>query len=177
MEKENKLIEETQKAHDDVTSFSLELLQDKNEYLDVKANFFENQTLIINKIIHKIELIGKKLSIEEQELSDKLAEGAEVKKNLANILKCLKSQQKVKRDKSFIKIKGFYHCPECPYKTKRFMRKLKVHIDAVHRKLKPWKCSNCAKGKLFNAFQLKYFIKQALQFQILHQNITYHNID
>ena len=155
----NQLIEKTQKALGDVPSFSLELLREKLEYLDVKADFFENQTVLINEIIHKTELKNLELFQEEQELAEKFKEGAEVKKNLVNILKCLKNQQKVKRDKSFIKIKGFYHCPECTFKTKWYMQHLKVHINAVHRKLKPYKCSDCTKGKVFNAFQLNFFIK------------------
>ena len=144
-----KLVEETQGAQDEVSIISLELLQYKLEYLNVKADFFEDQTLILNEIINKVELKGIELLKEEQELTDKLAEKAEVKKNLVNILKSLKSQQKVemykKNDKTLIRTNGFYHCPECPYKTWK-KNKLKVHINAVHRKLKPWKCSDCTKG-------------------------------
>ena len=70
MESENQTFEETQEAHDEVANFSLELLQDKLEYLTVKADFFENQNLIIHEIIHKVELKNKELSKEEEELTD-----------------------------------------------------------------------------------------------------------
>ena len=159
----NQLIDKAQDAQDEVPIFSLELLRDKLEYFDVKANFFENQNLILNQIIYKMELKDKELLKEEQELTDKLAERAEVKKNLVNILKGLKNQQKVKKlkknDKTFIRKNGFYHCPECSYKTKWYKIFLKVHINAVHRKLKPWKCSDCNKGKRIKNYFFKYFIK------------------
>ena len=148
----NQLVEEgAQEAHNEAPNFNLELLQDKFEYLNVKANFFENQTLIFNKIIHKMELKDKEFLKEEQDLTDKLKKKAEVKINLVNILNGLKSQRKVKEhknnDKTFIRVNGFYNCPECPYKTKFQESLLKRHINAVHRKLKPWKCSDCYKGK------------------------------
>ena len=159
----NQLFKKTQEAQDEVSNFSLEHLRDKLEYFNVIADFFENQTLIFNEIINKVELKGMELSKEEQELTDKLAERAEVKKNLVNILIGLKSQRKVKmykiEDGTFIKINGFYHCPDCTYKTKWNRRDLKAHINAVHRKLKPWKCSDCTKGKRFKSYYLKYFIK------------------
>ena len=148
----NKLIEKTQETQNEVPIFSLELLGDKLEYFNVKADFFENQTLIFNEIINKMELKGMELLKEEQELTDKLAERAKVKKNLVNILKSLKRQQKVnkhkERDENIINTNGIYNCPECPYKTKWTRYNLKVHINAVHRKLKPWKCSDCTEGKL-----------------------------
>ena len=159
----NQLIEETQEAQDEVPNFSLQLLQDKLEYFDVKADFFENQTLIFNEIINKVEMKNMELSKEEQKLTDKLAERAEVKKNLVNFLKGLKSQQQVKtykkNDETLFIINGFYHCPECPYKTKFHKTNLKRHINAVHRKLKPWKCSDCSKSKHIKTNYLKYFIK------------------
>ena len=71
---ENKLIEESHEAQDEVPNFSLEILRDKLEYYNVKANFFENQTSIFNEIINKVELKDKEISKEEQELTDKLAE-------------------------------------------------------------------------------------------------------
>ena len=152
----NHLIEETQDTLHEVSNFSLEHLRDKLEYLNVKADFFENQTLIFNVIICKMELKGMELLKEEQELTDKLAEKTEVKKNLVNILKGLKNQQKVKTNKkndvNFIRTNGFYHCPECPFKTKWDRKNLKVHINAVHRKLKPWKCSDCNKGKRIKTY-------------------------
>ena len=158
MEPANQLIR-THEAHDEVQNFSLELLRDKTEYLGVKADFFENQTLILNQIIHKMEMKNKELSKEEQELTDKLTERAEVKKNLASILEGLKNQRKVKKhkknDDDIIKINVFYHCSECPYKTKWKTNKLKLHINVVHRKLKPWKCSDCAKGKRIKTYHWK----------------------
>ena len=75
------------------------------------ANFFENQTSIINEIIHKVELKGTELLKEEQDMTDKLAERAEVKKNLVNILKGLKNQRKArkykKNDDTFVRINDF----------------------------------------------------------------------
>ena len=92
---------------------------------------------------------------EEQEVADKLLQGAEVKKNLQGILEGLRSEQKVenqrkKDDEALTRINGFLQCPECPYKTKWSRYDLKLHINVVHRKLKPWKCLVCAKGKLVN---------------------------
>ena len=55
----NQSIEETQEAHDEGINCSFELLRDKLEYLNVKADFFENQTLIFNEIINKVELEDK----------------------------------------------------------------------------------------------------------------------
>ena len=147
----NQLIEKTQEAQDKVLH-----LRDKLEYFNVKGDFFEKQTLIFNEIIHKVELEGKELSMEVQELTDKLAERAEVKKNLVNILKGLKNQQKVKKDKkndeTLVRINGFYHCSECHFKTKWTRKDLKVHINAVHRKFKPLKCSDCTKGKRIKTY-------------------------
>ena len=65
----NLFIEETQEAHNEVPIFSLELLRDKLEYFNVKADFFENQTLIINEIIHKVELKDKELLKKEHSLT------------------------------------------------------------------------------------------------------------
>ena len=154
----NQLIEGTPVAQDKVLH-----LRDKLEYFNVKGDFFEKQTLIFNEIINKVELKGIEISKEEQELNDKLTERAEVKKNLVNILNGLKSQREVKKhnkknEETLIRINGFYHCPECPFKTK-WRSHFKVHIDAVHRKLKPWKCSDCTKGKHMKSFYLKYYIK------------------
>ena len=159
----SQLIDETQEAQDEVPNFTLEHLRNKLEYFNVKANFFENQTSILNEIIHKVELKGMELSKEEQQLTDKLAEKAEVKKNLVNILKSMKIQQKVKtnkkNDETLTKINGFYNCPECPYKTKWTRNHIKLHINAVHRKLKPLKCSVCNKGKGIKTNHSKSFTK------------------
>ena len=151
-------IEGTQEAYDDVADSSLELFRDKIECVDVKVEIFENQTLIINEIIHKRELKDK----EEQESTDKLVKRAEKRKNLANILKGLKIQPQVKehkkRDEIFIRINGFYNCPDCHYETNR-QSNLKVHMDAVHLKLKPFKCSDCCKCKRVKFYYIKYFMK------------------
>ena len=63
---------------------------------------------------------------------------------------------------TLIKINGFYQCPECAYKTEWEKSDLKVHINAVHRKLKSWKCLDCTKGKQIKTDHLNYFIKQYL---------------
>ena len=151
----NKLVEGTQEAHSEVPNFSFEFLRDKLEYFDIKADFFENQNLILNEIIHKVEMKGIELSKEKQELTDKLTEKSEVKKNLVKILEGLQNQRKVKTHKK----NGFYHCPECSYKTKWENGSLKVHINAVHRKLKPWKCLDCTKSKSIRTYHLINFIK------------------
>ena len=110
-----------------------------------------------------MELNNKGISKEEQELTDKFAERAEVKTNLLNILKCLKSQRKVKKhkknDETFIRTNGFYNCLECPYKTKWHYSALQNHINIVHPKLKPWKCLDCNKGKRIKNYYFKHFIK------------------
>ena len=129
----NQLFEKTQEAQDEVLNFSFEHLRDKLEYFTVKANFFENQTLIFNELINKEEMICMELLKEEQELTDKLMERAEVKKNLVNILKGLKNERKAEKHK--------------------------FHINKVHRQLKPNKCSDCTKGKHIKSYHLKYFIK------------------
>ena len=112
----NQLIKITRKAHDEVPN------------------------LIINEIILKRELKDKELLKEEPELTGKRAEK---RKNLANILKSINSQQKEKepnvKEETFIKSNGFYNCPECSFTTKWSISHLKFHISAVHRKLKPFK--------------------------------------
>ena len=159
MEPANQLIEKAQETHD-VTNLSFWLLRDKIENFDVKADLFEKITLILNEIIHKIELKNKELLQEEQKLTEKLAERTEVKKNLVNILNGFKNQRATthkKDDITLMRINGFYYCPECPYQTKWDRSTLKVHINAVHRKHKPWNCSDCTKCKLFMAFRLNIF--------------------
>ena len=181
----NKLVRETKATNDEVPNFSLEHLQNKLEYFNVKADFFENQTLILNQIIHKVEIKDKELSKEEQELTDKLAERAEVKKNLVKILEGLKNLRKMKTKKknyeTLTRTNGFYHCPECRYKTK-WEYLLKVHINAVHRQLKPWKCSDCAKSKRVKIYHFEYFIKYhfsisdfSLKTQLSRHRLNMHN--
>ena len=117
----NQFIEETWEAHPEVLNLSLELLLDKLDDLNVKADFMENPTFVSNETIQKVEVKDKKLSKEEQELTDKLDERAKVKKNL-NGLKC---EQRVETQK----------------------KNDETLINEVHQKLKPWKCSDCAKSK------------------------------
>ena len=158
----NQLIERTQEAQDEVRNSSLEFLRDKLDYFNIKADFFENQTLIFNDIISKVELNCMEIAKEEQELTDKLAERNEVKKNLVHILEDLKNQRKArkhkKKDETFTRTDGFFHCPECHFKTKRNNYHLKAHINEVHRKLKPWKCSDCIEGKLLTLLIFSNFI-------------------
>ena len=168
----NQSVGGTQEAHDDVLDSSLEVLRDKIECVDDKAEIFENQTLIINEINHKRELKYK----EEQGSTDKLEKRVEIRKNIANILKGCKNQQQVKehkqKDGNLIRINGFYHCPECLYMTNGSMNCLKKHINAVHRKLKPLKCSDCTKGRRIKPFYLKYYITK--DFSILEFNTKAH---
>ena len=59
---------------------------------------------ILNQIIHKVEPKDKESSKEEQELSDKKAERAEVKKKLVNILKGLTNQRKLKKHRNMMRL-------------------------------------------------------------------------
>ena len=144
--------EEIQEARENIQDLIMELIRDKIKYLDVKADFFEGQSIPIGELIYRMELRVEETLKEEQEVADKLLQGAEVKKNLVSVLEGLKSQQKVgnhgkKDDEAATRINGFYHCQECAYKTKKDRNSLKRHINAVHRKLKPWKCLDCPKRK------------------------------
>ena len=148
----NQSIGGTQEAHGDVVNSKLELLRDNIEYSDVMTDS------LINEIHHKRELKDKKLLKEGP--TDKLVKK---RKNLANILKGLESQQQTKelkkKDETLIRINGFYQCTECSFKTKSRRSVISAHINEVHRKLKPWKCSDCNKGKRIKTYNLKYFIK------------------
>ena len=144
--------EEIQEAREAIQDLILELMRDKIEYLDVKADFFEGQSIPIGELIYRMKLRVEETLMEEQEVADMLLQGAEVKKNLVSVLESLKSQQKVeirgkKDDEAVTRINGFFQCPECPYKTKWTRDHLILHINAVHRKLKPWKCLDCPKRK------------------------------
>ena len=117
--------EELQEAREAIQNLILELMRDKIEYLDVKADFFETQSIPIGEVIYRMELRVEKTLKEEQEVAGKLLQRAEVKKNLVSVLEGLKSQQKVgnhgkKGDEAVTRINGFFQCPECPYKTKWF---------------------------------------------------------
>ena len=134
----------------------IELLRDEMEYLQVKADFFEGQTEAWTALINKQELKDEEILKEEQELVDKINENDIEKKKLITYLKALKIQKQIKNNRMFgynvatsqknlTKINGFFSCPECSYKS-YLTNKLNRHINAVHRKLKPWKCSDCYKG-------------------------------
>ena len=144
--------EEIQEARENIQDLIMELIRDKIKYLDVKADFFEGQSIPIGELIYRMELRVMETLKEEQEVADKLLQGAEVKKNLVSVLEGLRNQQKVenhgeKDEEVATRINGFFQCPECPFKAKRFRWDLKRHINAVHRKLKPWKCLDCPKRK------------------------------
>ena len=156
-------------------------MRDKIEYLGVKADFFKGQTIPIGEFIYRMELRVEKTLKEEQEVNDKLLEGAEVKENLEGILGSLRNQQKVenhgkKDDEAATRINGFYHCLECPFKAKCSWRDLKVHINAVHRKLKPWKCLECPKRKPNSISDLTIFKKYFFQCQVVQERRIYHHI-
>ena len=127
-----------------------ELLPDELEYLQLKNDFFDDQTDICCNLIYNQELKDLEDVKEEQELLDKFNERGVVKEKLISHLKALKHQvnkrKKVKKDGTvFININGFFNCPECQYKTKRNVY-LKLHINTVHFKIKAWKCLECSKG-------------------------------
>ena len=149
--------EEIQEARENIQDLILELIRDK--YLDGKADFFEGQSIPIGELIYRMELRVMKTLKDEQEVADNLLQGAKVKKNLEGILESLKSRQKVEihgkqDDEAATRINGFFYCQECAYKTKKDRNSLKRHINAVHLKLKPFKCSFCAKGKLIWHFTI-----------------------
>ena len=146
--------EHTQEKYGSVDLELLEHLRDKIEHLQVKGDFFDDQTEVWGKLIYNQELKDKKFLKEEQELIDMINEREVEKNKLASHLKFLKDELKVKKSKgivvknpqkALVRINGFYYCPECPYKS-NYNRNLNQHINAVHRKLKPWKCSECDKG-------------------------------
>ena len=111
------------------------------EYLQLKGDFFERQTFLWNQLIYKQELKEIEYRKEEQELLDKFKEREIVKQKLIEHLKDLK----VKINPRKKRVYRFKNCPECPFKTKY---NLKAHINAVHRKLKPFQCLDCDKGLL-----------------------------
>ena len=127
-----------------------QLLQDELEYLQVKGDFFEDQTEMWFELIYKQELKAQEILKEERELLDKFNEREFVKEKLISQLKALKDQvnngKEVKKEvTALIRINGFFNCPECPYKSINISH-LKDHINAIHLKIKPWKCLECHKG-------------------------------
>ena len=150
----------------------LQYLLDKLGYLNVKADFFARQSETWSKLINKVELEHEESLKEEQELIDKFNEREIEKEKLISHLKSLKKQVKVSsnwflnngvevknNDTVFTRTNGFFNCTECEYKSKLKLNVIK-HINAVHRKLKPYKCLDCDKGMsdLFNLALIKYFI-------------------
>ena len=154
---------------DNEEDLELELLQDELEYLQLMSHFFENQTKIWGELVNKVELRQKESLEEEQALIDKLNEGQIEKVKLISRLKTLKAQVKVsanssnngkeaKQVETIVKrINGFFNCLECHYKS-TMIGKLNRHTKAIHRKLQPFKCTDCGKGLFdtFNLLQTKY---------------------
>ena len=166
----------------------LEYLRDKLEYLHLKSDFFNSQSEIWSKLIFKVELKQKESLKEEQELIDKFNEREIEKEKLISHLKSLKKQVKVSSNWSlnngkevknnetgFTRINGFFNCTECEYKAKRKCYVIQ-HINAVHRKLKPYKCSDCDKGmsELFNVILIKYLIYFLIYFSVFTKR-TFNN--
>ena len=142
---------------------ALELLKDELEYLQLKGDFFEDQTDLWGKLIIAQELKNKESLEEEQELIGKLNERKIEKEKLISHLKALKDQIKAPKNKSLnkeesvlIRINGYFNCTECRFKSYKKWP-LKVHIDAIHLKLKPFKCSNCDKGRSINLIIFNLF--------------------
>ena len=129
---------------------------DEVEYLQLKSDFFEDQTELWNKLIIKEE---EAILKEIQELTEKFNERKIEKERLIRILNDLKVEAdslqfgingKIVHLKSAItKTNGFYICPYCQYKLTHLFN-IKTHIAAIHLKLKSWKCSDCNKGLFLN---------------------------
>ena len=141
--------EPTNQISENESQSSLQILQDKLEYLGIMGEFFEDQTILINNLIYDMEMKDRKSLNEQQEMTRKLSEGAEVKRKLINKLIDLKIKQRTGKPLAHFKVNGLYKCPECPFKSKMFSN-VKTHFAALHLKLKSWKCSNCPKGKILN---------------------------
>ena len=139
----------TNQISENESQSSLQILQDKSEYLGIMGEFFEDQTILINNLIYDMELKDRKSLNEQQEMTGKLSEGAEVKRKLINKLIDLKIKQRTGKPLAHYKNNGLYKCPECPYKSK-IISNFKTHFAALHLKLKIWKCSKCSKGKILN---------------------------
>ena len=160
----------------------LEYLREKLEYLHLKSDFFDGQSEIWSKLIFKVELKQKGSLKEEQELIDKFNEREIEKEKLISHLKSLKKQVKVSNNWSLnngeevknnntavTRINGYFNCTECKHKSK-LKRNVINHISAVHRKLKPNKCSECDKGMsdLFNVALIKYFFYVSHLFSVFN---------
>ena len=147
-----------EQKNDKQEGFDFELLRDKLEYLQLKSNFFDGQTEVWGKLINIVEFKLKESLKEEQELIDKFNERQIEKEKLISHLKslkeevkvssiwCLNNEVEVKNNETvFTRINGFFNCTECKYKSK-WKQRVTIHINAVHRKLKPYKCTECDKG-------------------------------
>ena len=124
----------------------LELLRDELEYLQVQGGFFDGQTEVWGKLIYNQEVKEKEISKELQELIDEFNERQIEKQKLTIHLKNLRNDLIAKENeldqdtqRNLIRVDGFFSCPECPFKTK-YTSHLNRHKNAVHRKLKPWRC-------------------------------------
>ena len=166
----------------------LELLQDKLQYFQQKGDFFDGQTEAWSKLIKKQGPRVKESLKELQELIDKFNEREIEKNKLKSYLKTLKGQVEVKNcnetlgnaaekhQKVITKINGFFNCPECPYKAAA-KHVIDHHINAVHRKLRPWKCSDCNKGWLINYIELESNLLNIFAlFQRFQLNLIWHLI-
>ena len=140
-------------------NFELRLMQDELEYLQLKGDFFEVQTEVWGTLINKEELNHREIMKEEQELIDQFNKREIEKEKLIDHLKALKNQAKVnaskgalkkgrKKETMFIRIDGFFNCPECDYKAKT-KQHLKRHLNGFHLKLKPFKCTECDEGLFY----------------------------
>ena len=130
--------------------YSLELLRLDLEYFQLKGDFFEQQSHLWSKLITNQERELDESLKELQELIVKLNDRNDEKEQLASHLKHVKLKKSKEAaltspQKVLVRKNGFFNCPECSYKT-IYKQDLNQHINAVHRKLKPWKCSECDKG-------------------------------
>ena len=120
---------------DNQENLELELLQDKLEYLQLKGDFFEDQTDPWGKLIIDQELKNKESLEEEQKLIKILNERKIEKEKLISDLKALKDQVNTKASKrTWICKNGYFECPECSMKSK-WKESVIKHINVIHRKL------------------------------------------
>ena len=144
-----KLMKENQEDYDYI--IKLELIRQHVENMGIIS--LENESNTIDELINKMSLKVNETMKPEQDL----LQGADIENNIANLLNRLRCHQEMKNrgmkdDKVYIKVNGFYHCPECLYKTKWGRKNLNLHINATHPKRRLWKCSDCPKGKLISTF-------------------------
>ena len=130
----------------DCDSDALELLKDELEYLQLKGDFFKDQTDLWSKLINDQELKDKESLKEKQKLIGKINEKKIEKEKLISHLKSLKDQINTKASKETMKIiskNGFFECPECPNKSK-WKQNVTSHIKSIHRKINElFDCPEC----------------------------------